>query len=334
MTIVCFDLEGPLSPQDNAYEVMELVKDGFKVFEVISRYDDILAWEGREGYEAGDTLALILPFLARAGIKLDDIERMSRQAGLVPGAKQTVAQLRERGWDVFVVSTSYAPHALNIARQLSVSADRVYCTNLDRSLLEVALSRRETMLLDRIKQIMLEELYIEDLAQGTKDEEIKRHLDAFFWEALAETRFGIVTDRLAVRGGRRKAWALEEISRLKHVSLCDFAFVGDAITDVRACQLVEVMGGLAIAFNGNRFILPHATIGVASESLLDVASVIEVWAAGGRGQVKAWIKENAQAAREETYDWLVGVDEGKMQEIVRKHTAKRVLVRNRAAKLG
>jgi len=45
MNFICFDLEGPLSPQDNAYELMKLFPDGDKVFEVISRYDDLLTLE-------------------------------------------------------------------------------------------------------------------------------------------------------------------------------------------------------------------------------------------------------------------------------------------------
>ena len=45
---ICFDLEGPLSPQDNAYELMKLIPDGDKVFEVISRYDDLLALANKE----------------------------------------------------------------------------------------------------------------------------------------------------------------------------------------------------------------------------------------------------------------------------------------------
>ena len=63
MAKIFFDLEGPISPQDNAYEVLGLAKDGERVFEVISKYDDILTLEGREGYEPGDTLKLIVPFL-------------------------------------------------------------------------------------------------------------------------------------------------------------------------------------------------------------------------------------------------------------------------------
>ncbi len=38
---IWFDLEGPLSPQDNAYELMKLFPSGNKIFEIISRYDEL-----------------------------------------------------------------------------------------------------------------------------------------------------------------------------------------------------------------------------------------------------------------------------------------------------
>ena len=59
MNLICFDLEGPLVPQDNAYELMKLFPSGGKIFEVISRYDDLLTLEGRADYEPGDCVARI-----------------------------------------------------------------------------------------------------------------------------------------------------------------------------------------------------------------------------------------------------------------------------------
>ncbi len=43
--MICFDLEGPLAPQDTAYELMKLFPRGGKIFEVISRYDALLTLE-------------------------------------------------------------------------------------------------------------------------------------------------------------------------------------------------------------------------------------------------------------------------------------------------
>ena len=39
---------------------MRLFPDGDRIFEVISRYDDLLTIEEREDYEPGDTLALLV----------------------------------------------------------------------------------------------------------------------------------------------------------------------------------------------------------------------------------------------------------------------------------
>jgi len=52
---------------------MKLFPNGDKIFEVISRYDDLLTLEEREDYEPGDTLSLIVPFLALHNISEDNL---------------------------------------------------------------------------------------------------------------------------------------------------------------------------------------------------------------------------------------------------------------------
>jgi energy-converting hydrogenase A subunit R len=99
--VICFDLEGPLSPQDNAYEVMGLIEKGHKIFEVISKYDDILALERREGYEPGDTLSLIIPFLIHHDISEEDILNVSRKAKIVDGAGYLISRLKQLGWSPY-----------------------------------------------------------------------------------------------------------------------------------------------------------------------------------------------------------------------------------------
>jgi len=39
-----------LSPQDNAHELIRLFPGGDRIFEALSRYDDLLTLEGKEGY--------------------------------------------------------------------------------------------------------------------------------------------------------------------------------------------------------------------------------------------------------------------------------------------
>jgi energy-converting hydrogenase A subunit R len=129
--MICFDLEGPLSPQDNAYEVMKLAKNGGTVFEALSKYDDILALKGRTGYEPGDTLKLIVPFLIYYGITEQDIKTVSERAVLVDGMKETVDWLRGEGIPVRIISTSYQQHAHSVGERLGVSKDDIASTLLD-----------------------------------------------------------------------------------------------------------------------------------------------------------------------------------------------------------
>src|SRR4030042_28601 len=96
-----FDLEGPLSPQDNAYDLMKLFPNGDRVFEVISRYDDLLTLESREGYEPGDTLALIVPFLVLHNISEDNITTLAARASFIGGADKLIPQLEDSGWKIF-----------------------------------------------------------------------------------------------------------------------------------------------------------------------------------------------------------------------------------------
>ena len=66
------DCEGPISKNDNAFELTcHFIPDGDRFFTLISRYDDIQAdIVKRPGYKPGDTLKLILPFLKAYGCLL------------------------------------------------------------------------------------------------------------------------------------------------------------------------------------------------------------------------------------------------------------------------
>lgn len=58
------DCEGPLSINDNAYEISDyFIPEGGELFSILSNYDDMLVEKNIDGYLAGSTLKLILPFL-------------------------------------------------------------------------------------------------------------------------------------------------------------------------------------------------------------------------------------------------------------------------------
>jgi len=317
---VFFDLEGPLSPQDNAYEVMGLIPRGHELFAVISRYDDLLALAERPGYEPGDTLALILPFLAAHDLTANDVHRVSQRARLVEGAYELLGRLRREGWGVYIISTSYAPHAHRIANELGVSQDHVACTPFPVEGYQAQLDDAARRLIRRTEERILK------LSPPRDDRAIRSLLDCFYWQELPTTGWGDPVKTIQVMGGRRKADAARRFAAACDITLADAVAVGDSITDVSLLQAVEKAGGLALAFNANTYALPHATAAVASTTLQDLSPLLWAWERKGRGAVQIACTQQPNA------HWLASCD--LTPEIIARHQAARRAMRGQAAALG
>lgn len=325
---ICFDLEGPLSPQDNAYELMRLFPQGDKVFEIISRYDDLLTLEEKPSYEPGDTLALIVPFLLHHGIRESDIRRLAQKAKLVNGASELIFGLHFRRWRVFCISTSYEQYAFTIAQRLGIAPENVACTHFPLDSYVQVLCKEDFTKVEQIERNILP-LPTED------DEQIKRHLDQFFWSELPTTELGRIMKKVKPVGGRRKVEALRKFAESYGQLLSSFVVVGDSITDFRMLQAINQAGGLAIAFNANEYALPYATLGLASTHLSDLTAILDAWEKGGREAVKGLVKEKEKiksATNRENFHWLDGIEN--LRPPLEIHRYIRRLVREEAAKLG
>lgn len=321
-----FDLEGPLSPQDNAYEVMGLIPKGHALFAVISHYDDLLALEGKCGYEPGDTLALILPFLAANDLTAGDVRKVSQRARLVEGAREILDRLQKGGWGVHIISTSYAPHAHRIADELGVSRDCVACTPFPDEGYQARLDGAARELIHRMEAQILKYSLPEDDADCFSPMGIRSLLDRFYWEELPASGWGDPLETTRVMGGRRKADAAQSFAAERDTVLADVVAVGDSITDAALLQVVEEAGGLAVAFNANTYALPHATAAVASNTLQDLAPLLQAWEQGGREAVEAVCAQQLNA------DWLAGCS--LTPEVIERHQAARRAARGQAAVLG
>ncbi len=362
--VICFDLEGPLSPQDNAYEVMGLIKDGRNIFEVLSRYDDILTLEKKEGYEPGDTLSLIVPFLIQHGITTDDIKKVSSSARIVDGVKETMEELKKTGWDPHIISTSYEPHALSIAAKIGIPRHKVYCTKLPLEKMRKEADNTGTALVEEAEKDILKDLY--PALSNSDDKKIKTRLDRFFWEDLPKTSLGKNMKEVKVVGGQRKMDAASEIAKKADRGIDEVIAVGDSITDYKMLGTVRDAGGVAVAFNGNQYSLPYANVGLASTDMRMLLVIIEGYECGQKkgalSVVKEWEdhreeflknprgidedlapeivrrlladKQSDKGFMQPYYHVLEGLDEKKMEEVRAIHKKARSLVRGEAAKLG
>ncbi len=328
MNLICFDLEGPLAPQDNAYELMKLFPNGDKIFEVISRYDDLLTLEGRESYEPGDTLALIVPFLAYHGIKEEQIGIMGQRAALTPGASELVSKLRTHGWQVFCASTSYEQYATGVTQRLGIPTQNVACTSFPLNKISQSLTQDDFTLLEEMeKQIP----NLSSMGGG----DIKKLLDHFYWQQLPQTKSGKMVTEVKPMGGSRKVKALEHFAAKTGEPLSHWVAVGDSITDFNMFQAVGDAGGLAIAFNANEYALPYSTMSLASTRLDDLWMILETWDKGERSAVEKMVKEKEEIGGEGKrghFHWLAGSND--ITEPLKIHSRIRRLVRKEAAKLG
>ena len=326
---ICFDLEGPLSPQDNAYELMKLFPNGDRIFEVISRYDDLLTLEEREDYEPGDTLALIVPFLVLHNISEDDIAGLAVKASLTNGAAELISWLQSNSWKVFCISTSYEQYAIHITQKLGIYAHNVACTSFPISKFRQTLRKEDSLLLQQAEQDILTMRPVGD------DDKIKRSLDHFFWEKLPNTSLGMATKEVRPVGGQRKVAALNRFADKYAQPLSNWVVIGDSITDSRVLQAVEETGGMAVAFNANEYALPYSTMSLASTSISDLREIMEVWPKSRRSGVERVVKWREKIGSKEDrgyFHWLSGRKD--IDEIVKIHKRIRRLVREEAGKLG
>ena len=360
--VICFDLEGPLSPQDNAYEVMGLFDNGHKIFEVISRYDDLLTLERRKNYEPGDTLALIVPFLIYHEISERDILRVSERARITDGSGFLISRLEQLGWIPYIISTSYQQHAYNVGKQIGIPPERIYCTFFPLDEFREQIRELGTSLIEELEGDILKKLYpnIDD------DNRIKERLDRFYYRDIVGTEVEDVMKRVVVIGGQRKVDATLRIAKKVKTSLSDLIVVGDSITDYKMLKEVKVENGISIVFNGNKYAIPYSNVGLATTDIRFLLIIISAYMRGGRSTVmdtvKTWEDSYDEFVKDPEkipddaipedlknflltkvrdpefspphFHYLEGVNREKLEEVLKIHEKARALVRGDAAKLG
>lgn len=324
---IFFDLEGPLAPQDNAYELMKSIPKGGAVFERISRYDDLLTLEGKTDYEPGDTLALIVPFLIFHHIKEEYISKLAEQSPLTPGAAELVHHLLRDGWNVYCISTSYSQYAMRITEKAGIPPQNVACTYFPLDQLFAQTDLSELKELETVERRLLS-LDLSD------DNSLKKLLDRFFWLQPTPVVSKIIKQIKPV-GGNRKVVAIRKFLSHRGIPLKYVAAVGDSITDCRMLETVRNSGGLAIAFNANEYALPCANAGLASTHLSDLLYILNSWKENGLDRTTEVIQSGKIHIPENDRNYFHFLAQQQdLSSILQIHKRIRRIVRSEAAKLG
>jgi energy-converting hydrogenase A subunit R len=283
------DCEGPISKNDNAFEVTaSFVPNGGKLFTVISKYDDVLADVLKKpSYTAGSTLKLILPFLKAYDVTDAQMEEFSAQnLILIANSKDTLQHVKGVA-SAFIVSTSYEHYLKALCKAVDFPYQNTYCTKL--SIDKYAVTEQETRRLKEITQeisqmqiitIPPEANKMEDFSVANQETIVR--LDKIFWSEIPSMSIGKIFSEVTTVGGSEKAAAIEDAAAKVNVPVEDVMYVGDSITDVEAFQFVRGKGGLTVSFNGNDYAVRNAEVAVMSENSVVTAVIADVFCRLGK----------------------------------------------------
>ena len=291
------DCEGPISKNDNAFEIAKkFLPAGGELFTLLSQYDDVKSKIiQNDGYDAGSTLKFILPFLKAYGVDDDELLKFSQEnISIVSGAGESLDYINSV-MPIFVVSTSYNYYIDALCKKFDFSFERTYSTEV--SLDDYSLEKGEkSELIDFREKIgELNRINFSPNAENLNDlsvesQETIRKLDEIFERRLPDLKIGNILEGVKPVGGRQKAESIREISRDSGVDYGDMVYVGDSITDVEAFQTLQEGGGLTISFNGNKYAVENAEVIVASENVFVISLLTYFFKKYGREKTLALVK--------------------------------------------
>ncbi|MEM2028742.1 MAG: hypothetical protein QXS05_05110 [Candidatus Bathyarchaeia archaeon] len=353
MKIFITDCEGPISKNDNAFELSSwLIPEGDKLFIQLSRYDDVLAdIVRRPGYKAGDTLRLIVPFLKAYGATNALMKRFSSETLLlIPGVSETLRYIRSI-MPTFIVSTSYKPYISALCDAIDFPMENVYCTKIDID--KYHMPAEEVECIKALRREIIDMPLIEipkgaetldDLPPETR--RVIKRLDEIFWKEILGMKIGAAMREVNPIGGYEKAKAVREIAAIFGGDLSSVIYVGDSITDVESFRLVRRSGGLTVSFNGNQYAVREAEIAVLSHHAIILAVLAEQFKKFGKEHVlnlsENWdtsvledycslpLIERIKSLRPEKTPWVERITPSNMERLIQESTAFRKTVRGEA----
>ncbi len=284
MIQVNLDCEGPITQNDNAYELCEaFIPKGGDFFSRISKYDDYLAdVEKRQGYKAGDTLKLVLPFLKAWGVTQSTMQDFSMKTiRLLRGAREMLPAISQR-YPTFIISTSYRPYLNALCSLTGFPEQNIYCTDVDLD--SYGLPDKEIMLLkELVSEITSQPLVqwpeeassIDDLSDT--DRRLIQRLDEIFFDLIPSMAAGQILRDVNPVGGREKAASVNDSVKRTGLDLSQVFYAGDSITDVQALEMVREGHGLALSFNGNSYAIRAAEWACLSDNTMIISTLAEIF---------------------------------------------------------
>lgn len=291
--MVFTDYEGPWVLNDFAYELCMALFNNDRFFRNISEFDDYLYYvEKKENYEAGYTLKLIVPFISATGQRID-FDSMIKVV-YVPDAEIASSKIL-KNCEVVVISTAYREFVEKTAKTLGFR--EIHASEVD---FEMELS-------EEIKKELLSSI---DFIASLSGEELYREMKRIYSKL-----WGLI-ENLKVIGAKEKAEILESYEPKFPIA------IGDSITDCKMFEKAKELGGVAIAFNGNKYALEKADFAIISNSAMAEAIVVEQILRGKKPRLNRKIGK------------VYELEKSDFEKVLRESMRSRVKLRSAAGSLG
>lgn len=315
------DCEGPLTLNDNAYELAdEFIEDGGKLFKIISRFDDYLVDDVKlENYHAGDTLKLIVPFYKLAGLTNEKMIKFSREnIYLVDGSDDTLRFANEL-IDSFIVSTSYGQYIEALCNYIDFPFQNTYHTQLDvdgatnfnsfdKKLDNVSstTNNSQTIVGDKSPKFIEELKKVDEfrkiiLEHGDENEDDFNVLYDIFFKEFPKLEINKYIESVKTVGGKGKQIAVEDIVERFGLESGSIIYMGDSITDVEPLQYARDNGGLSVSFNGNEYPLNVAEIAVISDHTIVSSILIDLHSRFDKDYVLDFIRTYSEKGPDDAF---------------------------------
>ena len=257
------DCEGPLSINDNAYEISDyFIPEGGEFFSILSNYDDMLVERNTEGYLAGSTLKLILPFFKAYNLTENDLIQFSEDnINMVNGAYEMIKYVQDI-MPFYIVSTSYNQYIKALCDKTGFIYDNTYSTQLELDKYELNNQEQES-LIDIMDNILFDYSF--------------ENIDHYFTEVISNMQINNLIESVTPVGGIGKRDAILDIIEKNNYEASNLMYSGDSITDCEALEYAKENNGISISFNGNIHSIKSAEISVTSTNNMILALIAEIF---------------------------------------------------------
>ncbi|MEE3489905.1 MAG: hypothetical protein VZR10_03475 [Methanobrevibacter sp.] len=273
------DCEGPLTLNDNAYEMADkFIENGGELFKILSLYDDYLVdIVKKENYKAGNTLKLILPFFVVENLTNRDFIDFSKDNIYAVRDSKFLLNYLKNAMNTYIVSTSYGQYIEAVSNYMQLPFENTFYTKVDIDSLK--LNDEEIKKIIEFKDLIL---------KNPDDYEL---FDDIFFNQISKMGIYEKISDIEVVGGEGKKLAIDEIIRRDDINQDQIFYIGDSITDVEPLAFAHKNNGISVSFNGNEYPLKVAEIAIVSPSAVATAVIANVYAENDKNYVLEFIKD-------------------------------------------